>query len=133
MKSTEINNQEQLSQLIQQLKAQSKMQEEAIIDRFNEFVHTINPITIVKSTLSALAGDTDVHYNVAKLGLNAGANVFIDQFLGKYRTIKGFVSSIVAESISSTYINNNASQILSRITNLIGNYFDNRKSNSYKN
>ncbi len=98
---------------IRQLRADKKIQEEELKCRFSEFVDTLNPLAIVKGSLHDLASDKEIQFDLAKVALNMGSNLIIDQVFGKYRSIKGFFSSVLVENISNGFINSGAIKILS--------------------
>ena len=119
MSKTAVLNHKQLVAQIKQLRAQKLNQEAHLTHSVGEFFHTINPVTIVKSTLHALAVDSEVHYSLAKVGLNMAANFIIEKILGKNRSVKGFLSTILVEIMSNAYINQHAPEIIATIKNLV--------------
>jgi hypothetical protein len=119
METKNITSHAQLCLQIMHLKAEKFKQEEELKHTFQEFVYTINPVNLVKNSLHDLAEDHEVQFDLAKVGLNMGANFLINQVLGRNRSIKGFLSSMLVEKFSSSYINNNVSKIISGI----GNFF----------
>ena len=104
---------------IETLKAEKANKEMILRNSFQDFASSLNPITIVKDSLHELAKDKTVQVDLAKVGLNLGTNFLIDQTLGKYRSIKGFVGSMLLEKFTTSFINNNSSKILSGISNLL--------------
>ena len=119
MENTPITNYNELLLRIRQLKEERSIQKEQLKYAFEEFTDTLNPISIVKGSLNKLVKDKDVHVNLAKAGLNLGTNFIIEKVLGRSRTIKGFLSSILLEKISTPFINSNASKITSGISKLM--------------
>jgi hypothetical protein len=118
MEKTDICSHSELMLQIMRLKAEKLEGEKELSYKFKELVYTFNPVSLVKKSIHDLADDTDVKYDLAKIGLNVGANFLIDQLLGKNRSVKGFLSSLVVEKISSSYINNNLSSIIAGIGKL---------------
>ncbi len=133
MNRPQISNLADLELHVQHLKTQKRQQETELKTTFNELIDTLNPISIAKQSLHELAGDLEVQFDVVKMGLNVGANLIIDKVLGKHQSIKGFLSSIVMEKLSTIVINNNATDIVLGITDLIlGKPNEAAKSNNYQ-
>ena len=103
---------------IEALRKESIAQEADLKKSFRGLVLALNPITMAKASLHDLATDQEVHLDLAKVGLNVGANLVINQVLGKQRSAKGLVSSVLVEVISTALINNNASKIVLEMTKL---------------
>ncbi len=112
MENKLITNHVELVLRIMHLKSEKFSQEEEIQHRFKELVYTLNPATILKN----LAGDEDVKSGLAKAGLSLGSNYVIDKVLGRNRSIRGFLFSVLVEKISTLVINN--SGVISKIGNL---------------
>ena len=119
MEKKEITTHAQLALQIMHLKAEKFKQENELKHAFKELLYTINPVSIVKGTLHELAGNNDMRSDLAKVSLNMGANFIIDMIFGRYRSIKGFVGSVLVEKYASKYINNNGLKIVSGISKLI--------------
>ena len=98
---------------ISELKAEKTREETTLRISFNAFVASLNPVTIVKNSLHELAMDSEVHTSVAKMGLNLGANYIINGVLGKHRSFKNFLNTLLIEKFSTSIIYNNLSKILS--------------------
>jgi hypothetical protein len=101
------------------LKAEKFSREEDLKYTFKEFVSTLNPISMVKESLHQLAADRDVKFDLAKVGLNLGVDFIIDKVLGRNRSVKGFLSSVLIEKFSTLFLNNNISKIVSEISKLL--------------
>lgn len=129
MENSDISNHLELRIRISQLKAEQNIQKAALANMCKEFVSTLNPVTFVKSSLHTLATDKTVQFDLVKVGLNLGTNLIIDQTLGRYRSIKGFLSSVLLEKYSSSFINNNVSKIVSVIGNLVSGKSADKKIN----
>ncbi len=112
MKNTEISCHGELMDRILELRLEKELQEQILRQSFNEFAITISPVTIIKESLHELVSDTGVKSDLIQIGLNIGANFLIDKALGKRNSIKGFLSSVLMEKISSSLINGNMSWIL---------------------
>ena len=133
MNRPQISNLAELELHVQYLKTQKRQQETQLKTTFNELIDTLNPVSIAKESLHKLAGDLEVQFDVVKMGLNVGANLIIDKVLGKHQSVKGFLSSIVMEKLSTIVINNNATDIVLGITDLIiGKPKEDPKPNNYQ-
>ena len=119
MENIEIIGHTDILRRIIVLKAEKAEQEAEIKETFRDFLHALDPVSIVKSSLRELAGDKVVHMDLAKIGMNLGADLIIYQLLGKNQGAKGFLRSLLLEKISKALINSNAIEIISGITNLL--------------
>lgn len=115
MESTEIAGYDELLMYVRQIEVEKMARFDDLSQKFEAVMYTLNPVSFVKESLHTLANDREVHIDIAKVGLNMGANLLIDQVLGKYRSVKGFFSSVFFENISAYFINQNASKIVSGI------------------
>ena len=100
MENKEIASHTELLLRIAELKAEKLKQEDELKNAFSGFVDTLDPVSLIKKTIHDFASDQQVQFDAVKIGMNVGANIIIDQVLGKYRSIKGFFSSLVVESKS---------------------------------
>ena len=119
MENKEISNHAELVLRIMDLKVEKFSREEELKYAFKEFVSALNPISMVKESLHQLAADRDVKFDLAKVGLNLGADFIIDKVLGRNRSFKGFLSSVLFEKFSTLFLNNNISKIVSEISKLL--------------
>ena len=119
MENKEISSHAELVLRIMDLKVEKFSREEDLKCTFKEFVSTLNPISMVKESLHQLATDRDVKFDLAKIGLNLGVDFIIDKVLGRNRTVKGFLSSVLIEKFSALLLNNNISKIVSEISKLL--------------
>lgn len=118
MENLKITNHSELQFRIMQLKSEKLSQEIELKVKVKEFFYTLSPVSIVKNSLRDLVSDKDVRFDMAKVGLNVGANFLIDKVVGRNRSIKGFLGSLLIEKVSSSFINNNASSIVSVFSKL---------------
>ena len=119
MENKEISSHAELVLRIMDLKVEKFSREEDLKYTFKEFVSTLNPISMVKESLHQLAADRDVKFDLAKVGLNLGVDFIIDKVLGRNRSVKGFLSSVLIEKFSTLFLNNNISKIVSEISKLL--------------
>lgn len=113
MDNTNITTHAALISRIRFLRAEKIRQEAELKQRFNDTLSLLNPVSIVKDSLHELAENKQVQFDVAKVALNMGTNLVIDQVFGKYRSIKGFLSSVLLEKMSDRFINTNTLKIFS--------------------
>ena len=113
MENIEINSHTELVMRIMHLKQEKFRQEEEIKYSIKEFLYSLNPITAAKKYLHELADDNVVKYDFAKMGLNLVANLLITRILGKNSSFKGILSALLVEKLSTSFINNNLSKIIS--------------------
>jgi hypothetical protein len=118
MENTEITNHSELIIQIALVKSEKTRQEEALKYIIKEFSISLNPLSIIKNSIHELAADKVVKLDLAKVGLNMGANFLIEKLLGRNSSIKGFLSSLLVEKVSGGLISNNMPKILSVINNL---------------
>lgn len=119
MESKKILNHHDLLCHISKLKDDKIYQEAELKVKLNEFAKTLDPLSIVKHSIHELTQNKEVRLDVAKVGLNVGANFLINTVLGRDKSIKGFLSSLLIKKISSIVIDKNASGIISGIGNFI--------------
>jgi hypothetical protein len=98
---------------IKELKEEKGNQEIEITEQLKEIIDNFNSFSIIKNNLHELTHDKEVQLDVSKIGLDIGATFIIDKLLGRNNSIKGFLSSIIVEKISSSFIKNNTSKIIS--------------------
>jgi hypothetical protein len=118
MENIEISGHTELIMQIMHLKQEKFRQEDELKYTFKEFVFTLNPISMVKNSLHDLAQDSEVQFDMAKVGMNMGANYIIERILGKNSSFKGFLSALIVEKVSAALINTNLTKIISGIRKL---------------
>jgi hypothetical protein len=120
MNNKEITTHAQLLAKIGELKQSKEQQEVGLKLMFGKLMATIDIVSILKGGFS---GGANQPLDIAKTGLNMAVNLIIDIVLGKHRSVKGYLSSVLIEKFTSTLINNNLMGIISSISSLL-----NRKS-----
>jgi len=116
-KNSNITDHATLTQRILQLKDDKKIQEVELRHSVNTAFSSLNPLNMLKQSLHEFVEDKDVKSDILKAGVNFGANLLIDKSLGKYRSIKGFLSSVLVESISTPLIYSGLSKLFSKHEN----------------
>lgn len=128
MENKNILNHSELAFRIMQLRSEKLSQEIEIKHSVKELVYTLNPINMVKDSFRSLTQDKETKFDIAKTGLNLGANFILDKVLGRNKSIKGFLTSIAIEKISGLLINKNAPKIIAGIGKLISSRASNKNN-----
>jgi len=110
-KNSNITDHATLTERILQLREDKKIEEEELKHSVNTAFSSLNPFNMLKQSLHEFVEDKDVKTDILKAGVNIGANLLIDKSLGKYRSIKGFLSSVLVESISTPFIYSGLSKL----------------------
>ena len=124
MKHPEILNHEDLAKRITQLNSYKDKIENDLGESCSELLKSLNPVTLTKNTLHELVHDDEVQSDLTQVGLGLGANFIIDRVLGRDKSVKGFLSSILVEKIAGNIISKNSE----KITSLIGSFFKSKPS-----
>jgi hypothetical protein len=104
-----------LSCEIDHLQNIKKQQEQQLVDSFYELAHDVNPVNIMKDAIHGLASVRPPTNDVISMGTNIGTNYVIEKVLGKNRSIKGFLSALLVETLTTELINRNAPQMLNQV------------------
>lgn len=100
---------------IDDLQALKIQQEQALKESFYELAYAVNPVNLMKDAIHGLASVRPPNGDIVSIGTNIGSNYVIEKVLGKNRSIKGFISSLIVEKISEELINRNAPQMLNQV------------------
>ena len=119
MTNTKITSHAELEMHIMHLKAEKFQKEIELKDSFRGFLYSLNPVSILKGSLHELAKDKEVQFDLVKTGLNAAGSLLIGKVMGRYNSIKGFLSSVLAEKVFTSYVSNKATEIIPGIRNLL--------------
>ena len=103
---TAITNHKDLVERIMHLRASKLRQEEDLKHIFTTVIGTMNPVSIVKNSIHELVENREIQLDLTKVGLDIVTNFVIDKVLGRNRSIKGFLSSVLVEKLSGSFINN---------------------------
>lgn len=114
-KLEEICDGDDLNCEIEYLQSLRTQQEQAISDSFFAVAHAVNPVTLMKDAIHGLASVRPTNGDIVSIGTNIGSNYVIEKVLGKNRSIKGFVSALIVEKLSTELINRNAPQMLNQV------------------
>ncbi len=125
MHNIEIKDLKSIKAQIIELKILREIQEEKISESFKLFKSTLTPSNVIKNGFKDLIESPKISVLLTKFALNTGANLIIDQVLGKNRSVKGFINSVIVENISTGIIAQNAPAILKNIVS----FFQRKKEN----
>lgn len=108
-----ISNYEQLLTQIETLREEKDFQEDKLKNSFSEMLELLNIMSLFK-----VATKQEQPLELAKTGLNMILTLIIDLVLGKHRSIKGYLSAVMVEKITTVLINNNLTNIITGISSL---------------
>jgi hypothetical protein len=117
MENIQINSYTELVWQISLLKEENVKQEEEIKHKIKDFVHNLNPLTMIKNSLHKLTEDKEVQFDLTQVILNYSSNFIIEKIFGKKRGIGTYISKIMIEKLSGWMITNNLQDIISAVTN----------------
>ena len=80
---------------------------------YNEIVATIDLVTVIKSITSPRKND---NLNFAKTAFTTVVDLIIGFVIGGKKGFKGFMNTLLAESVALIFTDNNLSKIISFIT-----------------
>ncbi len=116
MENKVIINHVQLQLRIAELRMYKGIQEEELKLSLRDAFATLNFISIFKNAT------VEQPIQLAKSAVNMTLDLIIDLVLGKHRSIKGFLSSILVERFTNTLVDNNLMTIISTVTGLINRF-----------
>lgn len=122
METTQLSSHAELLLRIEELKAKKHSQEVLLIDKFMIITSSFDFLSL----LNKGSMNKNHEFDLVKVGLNTGANLLINLVLGKNRSIKGFLSSVLVQRFASVLINNNLSTIVSGVQNLVQRFKKNK-------
>ena len=112
MENTVITNHTQLHLRIAELRMYKGIQEEELKIMLKDAFSMLNIISIFKTT------SEEQPMQLAKSAVNMALDLIIDLVLGKHRSIKGFISSILVERFTTSLVDNNLYNVISTVTEL---------------
>lgn len=116
MEKTTILNYSDLLARLTELKSERETQEISLKYTFTEFVSSINLVSFFKSKSNNLLPN-----DLMKSGLSMAVNMIAGLVLGKNRSVKGFLSTLMVERLTTMVIDNNLIELVSKITSLFFN------------
>lgn len=119
MKPTEISNYQELAMQIERIRELKDVRDQELKENFKDFIHAVSPIQMAKSALHEFVKDKDVQFDLVKGGLNLGADFIIENVVNRKNNLQGFLSRVILENVSSSFIQKNAPQIIIGMTKFI--------------
>jgi hypothetical protein len=116
MENKVIINHVQLQLRIAELRMYKGIQEEELKLSLRDAFATLNLISIFRNAT------VEQPIQLAKSAVNMTLDLIIDLVLGKHRSIKGFLSSILVERFTTSLVDNNLMTIISTVTGLINRF-----------
>jgi hypothetical protein len=114
-----IRSYAELQLRILQLKLKKQLQEEALRIKIAELVDSFSPAALIKDSLHKLVVDRDVQFDVAKAGLNFGADFIFNQLLGRKAGIPVYLLAKLAQTATGALVKKYSLNILSGLRNLV--------------
>ncbi len=120
MENTPIVTHSDLLRQLEVFKLEKEIGEEMLKIRFMDVVTSFNIVSLFKASTKE-----DYPFEFAKSGVIMVVNLFTNLMLGKHRSIKGYLSSVMVERFTTVLIENNFLPIIAGISSLL-----NRKGKS---
>lgn len=99
-----VNEHEALLLKISELRLEKEHQEEELKLAWRNFASSMNPVDIVKNSLYKLTHDPEIKTELGSAAMNAGASLLIGKVLGKHRSIKGYIASVIVEKLYFSFV-----------------------------
>ncbi|MDX9747356.1 MAG: hypothetical protein RBT57_02545 [Paludibacter sp.] len=117
-----ITNYSQLESQLSVLHLERDYQELVLKDSFHSLITSLNLVSLFKA-----ATNHDRPAELAKSGITLIINLITNLILGKHRSIKGYLSSIMVERFTTMIVDNNLFSMIAGLTTLF-----NRKKETEK-
>lgn len=114
-----ITGYQDLQERIEELRNESSKAQQDMESAFGRVVTGLDPVTLVKSSVQQLSRDHGLKMDVVKAGMNMGANFLIDKIMGRRKSLKGFLSSILLEKYSHLLIEKGVPGIIQAVANTL--------------
>lgn len=115
MENAVISSYAELTSRINYLKSEKIRQEEELKSTFSEISASLNLFSLINGSLNKRTEKKNVFFNLIKVGLTMGSSFIIDKILGKRRSFKGFLSSLLMEGFAALLINLDVLKIISAV------------------
>jgi hypothetical protein len=115
MENAVISNYAELTSRINYLKSERIRQEEELKSTFSEISASINLFSLINGSLNKRTEKKSVFFNLIKVGLTMGSTFIMDKILGKRRSFKGLLSSLLMEGFTALLINLDVLKIISAV------------------
>jgi hypothetical protein len=123
---TAITNHAELKYQIMLLNDRKEEQEEKVARAFKEVYYSLHPMSIIRSAINSFSEDSESKQKIVNLGIGAGASFLIAKLFSK-TSLKGYITSMIAEKATKYFINNKPDFISSGIDKL-KQYFNKNKN-----
>jgi len=127
--SNKITNYVELRQSINELQAAKLNQEDLIKQNGRELIDILNPVNIIKKTISGLAHDAEVRQDALSAALNIGADFIIGKIFRSNKSVKGHVITEFLGRLSSNYLTGKMPAIKEFIYEKVSGFIDKRGKN----
>lgn len=114
-----ITGYQDLQERIEDLRNESSKAQQDMESAFDRVVTGLDPVTLVKGSVQQLSRDHGLKMDVVKAGMNMGANFLIDKMMGRRKSLKGFLSSILLEKYSHLLIEKGVPGIIQAVANTL--------------
>jgi len=104
METTAKSCHEALLERITELRSLKLEQEARINEQYKDLKSSFSIGAILKESIDHIANDRDSQKNLVKMAATTSTNFLIEKVLGRSNSLKGFISSILAEKVSSSFI-----------------------------
>jgi len=115
MENAVISSYAELTSRMNYLKSEKFRQEEELKSTFSEISASLNLFSLIKGSLNKRTEKKNVFFNLIKVGLTMGSTFIMDKILGKRRSFKGFLSSLLMEGFAAILINLDVLKIISAV------------------
>ncbi len=112
MEKTAFSVHDDLLSLISEVKKSKEIQEIRLRESFEDLAQSLSPVEVVKSSIHELVTDKGMQFDLIKGGMNLGVNYLIEKVFNKNGSVKGFLSSVLLEKVSASFIQTNAASII---------------------
>ncbi len=87
-----------------ELQATKLQLENIILEQVSSFIKGMNPVEYIKNTTQSILQDKNVQVDASTMGINLGVNFILEKIIGRNRSIKGYIGSMILEKISTSFI-----------------------------
>jgi hypothetical protein len=101
----------ELRKRITELQADSVIQEELMRQNGDELIDILNPVNVIKKTISGLAHDAEVRQDAFSTALGIGSDFIIGRLFRSNKSIKGQVFTELLSKLANRYISGNSTAI----------------------
>jgi hypothetical protein len=122
MNNSKISDHIALKQRLMHLRSEKFEKEELIERNVKELYYSLDPVVIIKNAVRRIGEDKELRHDVLASALNIGSDFIIGKLFRSNKSIKGFISSLFLERLSSNYVGNHISEIKSTLGSLLNRF-----------